>query len=273
MKGSWGTLVRWRLSLCNGVGAVAGYLACSEAVRYQALALVCCGVALLAAGASAANQVLERDYDRLMARTSHRPLPRGELTVGSAAVVACGATAAGLLLLFGAGGSLCVLLGGGALLVYLYCYTPLKRRTPFALLPGALCGAVPPLIGWSAAGGDPSDYRIVLLCGVFYLWQIPHFWLLLRRHREEYRQAGFALAPPCAGAAAPLSIGVVWSAALVVSVLMLPLFGVIPLHPTPRSVPLCAAAAAVVFFPRRAPRYPCLNFFPLLAALVLLASR
>ncbi len=115
------------------------------------------------------------------------------------------APAAGLLLaiaLAAGGGALLgligprpALLGIGALLCYNALYTPLKRRSSLALLPGALCGALPPMIGWTAAGAALQDIRIVLLAALLFLWQIPHFCALAHRHRDDYRRAGLCTPP------------------------------------------------------------------------------
>jgi len=186
-------LLRPRLALLNGVAAVGGYLLFPAEPRGLALSAAFCGVALLAAGGSAINQVLERDLDRLMARTRLRPLPQGQLTPAAATFIAAGLILLGLMLLGAVGGLLPMLIGAAALAWYLVVYTPLKRRTPLALMIGALCGALPPIIGWCLAGGNPADYQAVLLAGLLYLWQIPHFWLLQRRHADDYRNAGIPL--------------------------------------------------------------------------------
>lgn len=218
-------LFRLRLALANGVAAVGGYLLFPAAAATASLVALFAGVSLLAAAGSALNQVAERDLDRLMPRTQGRPLPRGELTPGKATLIGAGLAAAGGAILFSFGSALCASLGGGALLWYLAVYTPLKRRTPLALAAGALCGAVPPLIGWCLAGGTPGDFRVVLLCGIFYLWQVPHFWLLQRRHAEEYRRAGFPLFEPSPGLGGLAAVCRLWIVALLAAALMLPLFG------------------------------------------------
>lgn len=191
---------------------------------------VVAGVALLAAGGSALNQVVERQGDALMSRTCGRPLPSGEMTAASAAVAGCMVIVAGLILLGLHGGPAPPLLGGGTLVWYLGIYTPLKRRTALAPMIGALCGALPPVIGWSMAGGDPGDYRIVLLAGVMYLWQIPHFWLLQRRYADDYRRAGIPLLHVGSriSATVPASLSISWTVALAAAAaLLLPAFGII----------------------------------------------
>jgi heme o synthase len=214
-------LFRLPLALMNGIAALGGYCLFPAQRSGETMLIACAGVTLLAMGGTALNQVLERDIDALMIRTRLRPLPRGEMTPAAATSVGCGVIMAGAAMLFTAGGLLPVLLGLTALAWYLAVYTPLKRRTPLALPLGALCGAVPPLIGWCLAGGALTDFRIITLAGLFFIWQIPHFWLLQERHAADYRRAGiplFAIRPGLFG---------LWLVALTATALMLPAFGII----------------------------------------------
>ncbi len=258
------TVFRLKLSVLNGISALAGYALFPHSVSVLSAGVVCGGVTLLAAGGSALNQVLERDIDALMTRTRQRPLPDGRLTALAASCAGAGAVLAGLVLL-GASGSVAAPLSGAAALAgYLLVYTPLKRRTALALPLGAICGATPPLIGWCLAGGVPSDYRIIILCGLFFLWQMPHFWLLQERHAADYRRIGIPLADISRG------LLILWVVALSVATLLLPLFGLI--------VP----SAALWFFPfplllvwlalthAGRPLFTCLNLFPLLLTFMFL---
>lgn len=186
-------LFRLRLAMLNGVTAVAGYLLFPAAIQTTYILDAFCGVTLLAMGGSAINQLLERDVDSIMTRTMLRPLPQGCLSATSAALAGSCVILAGLVLLAVSGGLLAPLLGAAALLWYLTIYTPLKRRTSLALPLGAFCGAFPPLIGWSLAGGAPTDFRVMTLAGLLFIWQIPHFWLLQERHATDYRRAGVPL--------------------------------------------------------------------------------
>lgn len=262
---AFATLFRIRLSLLNGVAALSGLLLFPRTPDLSAGAAAAAGVALLAAGGSALNQVLERDIDAAMKRTMGRPIPAGLLSAATAIGAGTLTIVSGLILLVSASvNSLPPLLGIAALVGYLLVYTPLKRRTPLALPLGALCGAVPPLIGWTIAGGTPGDYRISILCGLFFLWQMPHFWLLQRRYATDYRMAGIPLADTGRG------LLDLWVVALSVSMLMLPLFG------------LVSPSAAVTFslFPvlliglaltrAERPLFTCLNLFPLLLTITFL---
>ena len=259
-------LFRPRLALLNGVAALGGYLLHPAALHVISLGALMGGVALLAAGGSAINQVLEQDLDRLMARTSRRPLPQGDLTPLSGTVLGSIAIMGGLMLLAAVGGLLPPLLGVAALGWYLAVYTPLKRRTSLALALGAMCGAVPPLIGWCLAGGNPADYRVMLLAGLLYLWQIPHFWLFQRRHAADYRSAGIPLfCPPVREAC----LFWLWMLALIAAAMLLPAFGIIGRHvaiwyavfPLPLAVISLARSERLLF--------PYLNLFPLLVTVTL----
>lgn len=153
------------------------------------LAIAAAGVFLLSAGASALNQVTERNSDALMQRTADRPLPSGRMAPPAALAAAALLLAAGSLLLAMCG-MMPLLLGAASIILYNIIYTGLKKKTTLAIVPGALVGAVPPLIGYTAAGGAMTDTAIILFALFMFLWQMPHFWLLLLRYGEEYEKAG-----------------------------------------------------------------------------------
>ncbi|MBT0651922.1 protoheme IX farnesyltransferase [Geomobilimonas luticola] len=264
-----GALFRPRLALLNGVTAVGGYLLFPGEIDSVRLGALFAGVVLLAAAGSALNQVLERDIDRLMERTRLRPLPAGKLTLTGATVAGCTLLLAGSLVLVLAGRWLPALLGGAALAWYLVLYTPLKRRTSLALAAGAVCGAIPPVIGWCSAGGSPVDYPVVLLAGLLYLWQIPHFWFLQLRHADDYRRAGIPLLRLRSGDSFPAGICRLWLAALVAGTLLLPAFGVIG-NPGTVWFPLLPLALGIVSLVRsETVIFSSLNLFPLLLTLLL----
>jgi len=266
-------LFRPRLALVNGVATAGGYLLFPAVVHTVALSAVMAGVTLLAAGGSAFNQVMERDLDRLMVRTRSRPLPQGDLSPWNATLLGGGCVLAGFLVLLCSGGHLPALLGVAALAWYLCIYTPLKRRTPVALPMGALCGSVPPVIGWSVAGGDPFDFRIILLAGLLYLWQIPHFWLFQRRHADEYRGAGIPLFNVGHTESSPFGFFRLWLVALVAVAMLLPAFGIIG----PRvSVWYALAPVLLVImsgFRAESTLFPYLNLFPLLVTLLIFIQK
>lgn len=262
-------LFRLRLALLNGVAAVAGCLLGSTAPGQQILTASFCGVVLLASAGSALNQVLERDLDGLMLRTRQRPLPQNELTATVAVLLGTVAACAGCLLLAAAGGPAPALFGMFALCWYLVVYTPLKRRTSWALAIGAVCGAMPPVIGWCATGGDPLDFRIMILSGLIYLWQIPHFWLFQRRHAADYRRAGIPLVAAGIEGSAPPQLFRLWIVALIAAAMLLPALGIIAppaalwyaAFPVPLVLLLLIRSEKILF--------SYLNLFPLLVTMAL----
>ncbi len=190
-------LTKWRLSLAVAFSAVTGYIiydgtagtGLPEAAIGPGLIMVASGVFLLSAGAAALNQYTERKSDALMARTAGRPLPSGRLKPLSAFGIAVSLLAAGSLML-GYIGLLPVMLGLVNVLLYNFIYTGLKKRTALSIIPGAMVGAVPPLIGYTAAGGVMTDTVILMFALFMFLWQMPHFWLLVVRYGSEYEKAG-----------------------------------------------------------------------------------
>jgi protoheme IX farnesyltransferase len=263
VTGRLSRLFRVNLALMNGVAALGGYCLFPGARDVATMIAAWAGVALLAMGGAALNQVLEHDIDALMDRTRLRPLPRGEMTSAAATSIGGAVISVGAAVLFLAGGFLPLLFGLAALIWYLAVYTPLKRRTPLALPLGALCGAVPPLIGWCLAGGGATDFRIVTLAGLFFIWQIPHFWLLQQRHADDYRRAGiplFALRPGFFG---------LWLVALTAAALMLPAFGIIGHHAARWYALFPVLLMITALYRSERPLYIYLNMFPALVTLSL----
>jgi protoheme IX farnesyltransferase len=181
-------LTKWKLSLAVAFSSVTGYLIFSVGAESD-LALVASGVFLLSSGASALNQYTERVSDALMARTAGRPLPSGRMTPLIALTIAIVLLVSGSLLL-GFSGRMPFILGLVNVFLYNAIYTGLKKRTTLAIVPGALVGAIPPVIGYTAAGGAMTDTIIMLFALFMFLWQMPHFWLLLVRYGSEYEKAG-----------------------------------------------------------------------------------
>jgi protoheme IX farnesyltransferase len=216
-------LLRPRLSLAVVLSAAAGYALAPSPLQLRDLSAVTLGVLLLAGGASALNQVQERRRDARMERTRNRPVASGRLSPGRALALALALEACGLAVL-GWTGLRPALLGGAALLLYHGVYTPLKGVTVWALLPGALCGALPLLIGWTAAGEASGDFRILLPAGLLVLWQIPHVWLIARRYPGDRQKGGLPDPLPCRAAG---RLTTLWALALAAAALLLPLFSIV----------------------------------------------
>ena len=152
------------------------------------------GTALVASGASAFNQVIERDSDLLMRRTRLRPVPDGRLQPREGWVFASVLSLGGLIVLAAGANTLSAAVALATLLSYAAVYTPLKRRTSFATVIGAVPGALPPVIGWAAATNTLSRGGWVLF-GILFLWQLPHFLAIAWMYREDYARAGFPMLP------------------------------------------------------------------------------
>lgn len=149
------------------------------------------GVFLLATGTSVLNQVQECRQDALMRRTLRRPIPAGDISRTAAFLISIILIFGGTLLLR-LNGWLPMALGLSNVVFYNLIYTPLKTRSWLAIIPGAFVGAVPPLIGWTWAGFYFFHPNAVFIASFVFLWQIPHFWLLMIKYGKEYELAGFA---------------------------------------------------------------------------------
>lgn len=199
------------------------------------------GAAMAVGGANAANMWWERDTDRLMARTRRRPLPAGRLAPATALRFALGLSALSLVVLAVGTNLLTAALAAFAIASYVLVYTPLKRRTPLALVIGAIPGAVPPLLGWTAVTGTLSAGGLVLF-GILLVWQIPHFIAIALYRKAEYARAGIRVVPVVRGDAMAKVQAVAWAGALVPLSLMLT-----PLGVAGTFYLVCALALGMVF--------------------------
>jgi protoheme IX farnesyltransferase len=172
--------------------AVGYYLGSREGPDLAAMTLTVAGTALVASGAAVFNQLLEQRTDALMQRTRGRALPDGRVSTGDAALFGTVLSGGGLGLLAADGRFLTSVLALTTLVTYLGVYTPLKRRSSLATLIGAVPGALPPLIGWTASYGSVSAGGASLF-GIVFLWQIPHFMAIAWMYRDDYAQAGFPM--------------------------------------------------------------------------------
>jgi protoheme IX farnesyltransferase len=191
----WIELAKPRITAMVVLTALVGFVAASPASPgWALLAAALAGTGLVAAGASALNQVMERDTDALMRRTRSRPLPSGRVRVEGARWFGAALTATGLVTLAWLCGPLAAAVALATWASYLFAYTPLKRRTPLATLVGAVPGALPPVIGWAAAG-DRLEPGAFILFAILFLWQIPHFLAIAWLYRDDYARAGFPMLP------------------------------------------------------------------------------
>ncbi len=236
-------LCKARISLFASLSAATGFaLAAGRgAVSFCAL---CAGVFLLACGACALNQYQARDVDARMARTARRPLPSGKIRPGYALTIAGFLILCGEGLLLFAQTAIVPILGLAALLWYNGVYTGLKKRSAFAVVPGALVGSIPPAMGWTAGGGQLSDPALFALVFFFFLWQVPHFWLHLLSYGKEYAVAGLRSLTEIFSEDQLKRLTFQWVSATAVSALLLGLCG--PLHSAVAKLGLRAAALWLV---------------------------
>ncbi len=168
------------------ISSLFGFIIHSPSYSSKCIALFS-GIFLLACSAASLNSIQEIARDSCYNRTKNRPLVRGKLSKSQAIYLTCVFFILGTTVLFlNFSSFLPALLGITTLLTYNFIYTPLKSRTILAIFPGGIVGALPPLTGWVAAGGNLHDERIWIVMAIFFLWQIPHYFLLLLDHSEDY---------------------------------------------------------------------------------------
>lgn len=186
-------LTKPRLTLLAVVTAMVGFCIGSEGSLHGMLMFnTLLGIAILGAGLAVLNQYMERYPDSLMQRTADRPLPARRLRPGSALLFGVTLAAAGLVQLYVTTDRITATLGAITLIIYLFCYTPLKRATPWCTLIGAVPGALPPVMGFSAASGT-LDHRALVLFFLLFFWQLPHFLAIAVMYKEDYRRGAFPM--------------------------------------------------------------------------------
>lgn len=195
----YAVLTKMRLASLVIVSAVLGFfIGAADEWTWNTLLALFIGGTCITGSANGLNQVWEKNTDRLMSRTSDRPLPAGRMGQAEALTVSItlGLFGFGIMLL--GTNPLCAWLSMAALLVYVFLYTPLKRITPLAVFVGAFPGAVPPLLGYTAAtGGIPNE--ALMLFALQFMWQFPHFWAIAWRADQDYKKGGFVLLPFSSG--------------------------------------------------------------------------
>lgn len=215
-----------RISFSVALTTFTGYLMYSGQLEWPIL-WAALGIFLLSMGSAALNHYQEIAVDSKMPRTANRPLPTKQLDK---------ATALQLIILFVAAGTSILLLGTNlpaaiigvlTLIWYNAIYTPLKKITAFAVVPGSMVGALPPMAGWVAAGGFVFDKFIILLAFFFFIAQIPHFWLLLLKYGNEYENAGLPSLTRIFNTQQMKKLTFIWFVATTVTALMIPFYGII----------------------------------------------
>lgn len=219
-------LTKFRITSFVTVTTFLGYVLYSKSLDSSIIGVLL-GVLLLSGGSAIFNHCQERKFDALMERTKFRPIPSGLVNSSTAFFLGLIYSLGGLVIL-GFGFNLdAALLGLFALFWYNLVYTPLKRKFALAVVPGSLIGSIPPLIGWVAAGGNPFDDSILMIAFFLFIWQIPHFWLLMLFFDEDYKAAGFPTLTDYFSKEQIFRLTFIWMIALAVESLVLPLFNLI----------------------------------------------
>lgn len=187
-------LTKPRLSLLSVVSSIVGYVAARHGFSWGGFFHVFAGTALCAGGVAALNQWMEAETDAAMNRTHDRPIPSGKVATGSAFVLGWLLVIGGLVELYAAVNGWSALFALLTVIAYLGLYTPAKPRTRWSTEIGAISGALPPLVGWSAAEGGVSALGWVLF-GILFFWQIPHFMAIAWMYRDDYAAVHFPMLP------------------------------------------------------------------------------
>lgn len=219
-------LGKYRISISVAITAIVGYLLYE--VKFDLnLVLTFFGTMLMSMGSASYNHWQERKIDPLMERTRQRPIASGRIKSGKGFAISSILSLLGILFLLGTGQIGAMLVGLITLLIYNLVYTPMKRISNLAVLPGAIVGGLPPLIGWVAAGGYIYAPAIWALALFLFLWQMPHFWLLLLLFDNEYDKAGYVMLNRWLNRAQIGRVTFVWIVSLASLALIIPFYGVI----------------------------------------------
>jgi protoheme IX farnesyltransferase len=240
-------LIKFRITVLVSFTTGLGYILGAKEITFTMFAVIG-GIFLLACASSALNHWQERNSDALMDRTRFRPIPSGRIHPGGALVISVSLLISGVLVLAVFTNLTVLLIGIITFVWYNALYTPLKRKSAFAIIPGAVVGALPPVAGWAAAGGDVFDYRLFIIAAYMFIWQIPHFWLLLLLYGDDYQKGGFPTLNRIFGEEQLKGITFIWLISTILVALLVPLFLYIYSSFTLPFILIISAGMAVVSF-------------------------
>jgi heme o synthase len=188
-------LVKFRLTFLVAFSSAFGYVLGSRGhFDWVHFIMFSIGGFLISGSSVTINQIMEREYDKLMSRTKNRPLPAGRISVNEALIYAAVLGLSGFLILAHYANLMTTAIALFSMIMYCCVYTPLKRVGPIAVFMGAIPGALPPLLGWTAATGALS-YEAIIIFSIQFIWQFPHFWAIAWIADDDYKKAGFKLLP------------------------------------------------------------------------------
>lgn len=224
----WGNLIltlgKIRIGQMVTLSTATGYILASGAVEFG-LFMPVSGIFVMALGSGALNQYQERRTDALMPRTCQRPIPSGRISGRTALLISMLLLVSGALILFIASNLTALMLAILTALWYNGVYTNLKKITPLAVIPGSLIGSLPPLVGWTSAGGYLFSPTSIALAAFFFMWQIPHFWLLLMKFGKDYEKIGYPSMTALLDNGQLGRLTFMWIVATAVALLVMPFFG------------------------------------------------
>ena len=215
-----------RITFAVTLTMLAGYALAKNAIDTGVI-LPMLGIFILACGAAALNHYQDKDRDALMERTRKRPIPSGKISGNRVLIISFAEIILGTYLIYLGSGFLAAQLGLLALIWYNAIYTPLKRKTAVAVIPGSIIGSIPPMVGWVAGGGSLTDPRLIILAFFFFVWQVPHFWLLMLNYGKEYENAGYPSITAKISKQQIKNATFIWTAATAIAALMLPVYGLV----------------------------------------------
>ncbi|MBT3302138.1 MAG: protoheme IX farnesyltransferase [Bacteroidetes bacterium] len=218
-------LAKVRITIAVTLTTIVGYVLANGGFSWH-LVFPTLGIFLIACGSAALNQFQERKLDATMERTKNRPIPSGQISEFNAQLFILLLTVTGSLMILLSSNLTALVLALLAMAWYNLIYTPLKRKTAFAVVPGSVIGALPPMVGWVAAGGYVFDPKLLILAFFFFIWQIPHFWLLLMKYGKQYEKAGFPSLTKIYSEKQLKRITFMWTVATALSCLFIPFFEV-----------------------------------------------
>lgn len=274
-------LIKFRITALVSFTTGLGYILAASEIHFT-LFYVIAGIFLLAAASSSLNHWQERNTDALMERTKNRPIPSGKINPSMALYVSFGLLLTGSAVLLLTTNVTTFLVGLFTFVWYNGIYTPLKMKSPFAIIPGAIVGALPPVAGWTAGGGELLNPSILAVAFYFFIWQIPHFWLLLMIYGEDYQKGGFPTLNKIFSREQLKRITFMWLIGNVFVAMMLPLFLNINYSLSIFAIALISLwmiAVSVKFFRSNAERidirntFISINFYTLLLITVLSADK
>lgn len=217
-------MLKFRLTLTVVLSSVFGYLLATEAgVIWSELIMLIVGGFLVVASANGINQIIEKEYDKLMVRTQNRPVAQGRISVYEAAVFCVITGLSGVIILGSFLNETSAWLGLISLISYGFIYTPLKRISPIAVFVGAIPGAIPPMLGWVAVTGTIGPEALCLFL-IQFIWQFPHFWSIAWILDDDYKRAGFRMMPMGGGKTKATARLNIWYSLLLIPIGVVPYF-------------------------------------------------